>query len=357
MRIKRTLITDFSSIILLTTFLLLSLRLISSCKSYLARGADEEVSSRNLKPEHETYRITRWKAGSKYYMSNNSRGIFFHLTDESQNFLDLRQTCAVEAAAFYNPMRPIQVYIRGKRDLIETRLTPWLDLLSSYINVEIILVDYDEYFRATPLEEFYEQVISKHIARYNAKVISQYVRLVTFYRGGGLYMDLDVLTTRPLNERILWNAFVFEAPENDILSSTMFHLEWKHPLIEETMTRLGNIISIESSAYPGEDYIGSIVTDLCAVLREDPKFSGFCFNVSLLPSHNVIPISVFHWEDFFKRIKNESFFDSSYSIKIHNDETRKKPIRMRSHSFISSLVRKHCPLTANFVAGKISGIM
>ena len=42
---------------------------------------------------------------------------------------------------------------------------------------------------------------------------TDYIRMLTVYKGGGLYMDLDYVVLKPLDEKFLWNFFLIEGPD------------------------------------------------------------------------------------------------------------------------------------------------
>lgn len=62
--------------------------------------------------------------------------------------------------------------------------------------------------------------------------------MLTLYKGGGLYMDLDYVILKPLDERTLWNFILIEGPEMKLLSNSAFHLEHGHRLMKEIIKRL-----------------------------------------------------------------------------------------------------------------------
>lgn len=96
-------------------------------------------------------RIKKWTADSTNEHSN--RRIFFHETS-GRSRLTLRQCCAVESAAKNNPTRPVELYLSVDQLLDFDQIKACVTVLDNYPNVDIFLVDNDEYFKGTVLENW-----------------------------------------------------------------------------------------------------------------------------------------------------------------------------------------------------------
>jgi len=175
-------------------------------------------------------KILFWKENS---LQPDNRRIFFHETS-GRDYLNVRQCCAVESAAKNNPNRSVQIFIHADQ-LNYSR--PFLSVLEQYDNVIVVLMNETEYFLDTPLQRWYLEGEWKK-SWYKIVHMADYVRMLTLYRGGGFYMDLDYVTLKPLDEKFLWNFFLIEGPDMKLLSNSAFHLEHKHRLVSEIIKRL-----------------------------------------------------------------------------------------------------------------------
>ena len=165
--------------------------------------------------------------------------------------LNARQCCSVESAAKNNPNRQIQLFVSRRelndeqqQKLLDTNssLTPWQTVLQHYPNVEVISYDEAEYFNDTTLEPWYMegQWQQNHQPEY---YLAEYVRAMSLFRGGGLYLDLhSVLSLKPLTGTKWQNFFVVR--RNDRVdyktstSSKIFHLIHGHHLIDMLVFKL-----------------------------------------------------------------------------------------------------------------------
>ena len=81
----------------------------------------------------------------------------------------------------------------------------WFQVLNQYPNVQVILIDDEElYFRDSPLEDWYHKGQWRD-SRWRVQHMSDYIRILSLYKEGGMYLDLDVLTLKPYKRDIFFN--------------------------------------------------------------------------------------------------------------------------------------------------------
>lgn len=173
-----------------------------------------------------------WTSGSR---SNDLR-IFFHETTGA-SILNVRQSCALESTARHNPSRPVELYLHTVQDL-DVSHPFYSSVIAKLDNVNVIVVDTAEYFAGTLLDTWYLKGEWKY-SHYKTVHISDYVRLLTLKRGGGMYMDLDYLTLKPFDDE-LQNFFVKENSPYSLTTNSVFHLESGHWLIDEWLHHQAN---------------------------------------------------------------------------------------------------------------------
>jgi len=285
-------------------------------------------------------------------ISNNKR-IFFHETS-GRNDLDVRQTCAVESAALHNPQRPIQLFVLSTADVNET--DPWLQVLSQYSNVDVIVVDDEEaYYRDTPLENWFLQGEWRE-SYYQIVHKSDYMRMLTLSRGGGMYMDLDYITLRPLEPyELLSNFFLIESADMKLLSNSVVHLERGHRLIDAIIERLVKYYRPDDYIWHGPSLVSNVMSKKCNVKRGQPN-SNDCTDVRLLPHHFFHPVPTTHWQKTF-RDADDAYIDQlmaspvgdkrngSYGVHFWSGKSKNEPLIFNSMQLYARLFAIHCPRT------------
>uniref|UniRef100_A0A0P6HIX0 Lactosylceramide n=1 Tax=Daphnia magna TaxID=35525 RepID=A0A0P6HIX0_9CRUS len=253
--------------------------------------ADGLIQQRNVP-------ASQWKTfNSTSQKGLTDRRIFFHETSGT-NELTFRQCCAVESAAKNNPERPVQLFLRPlfipchehlsnhPSDLFHKPL--WLDILSNYPNVEAILLNEEHYFAGTPLQSWYDAGKWRK-TRHETVHFADYIRFVTMLKGGGLYLDMDVLTLRPFQGDEFRNFLSYDGVAMKAISSGVMHLEAGHWLATAMTRLLAEEYHPTELAFHGSEAISSLVRKSCGKQEGDPE-SNACKDIHLLPSRFFFPI-------------------------------------------------------------------
>ena len=178
----------------------------------------------------QRFTVVKW---SKEKFQPDNRRIFFHETS-GRDYLDLRQSCAVESAARNNPSKPVQLFLQIDK-LNYSR--SFLSALEQYSNVAVILLNETEFFLDTPLEKWFLEGEWRY-SLFKFTHMADYIRMLNLYKGGGLYMDLDYVSIAPINERMARNFFAPESENATLLTNSVFHLEHGNQLIKEILKLL-----------------------------------------------------------------------------------------------------------------------
>lgn len=115
-----------------------------------------------------------------------------------------RQACSIESAAKWNPDRDVFVIFTAPVGFIPNETTSLIfKVLESYPNIHFRNLNLVNYSIGTPGEDwikwnaiYYSRYLNKHMA--------DYLRLITLYKFGGIYLDFNVMVLRnianlPLN--------------------------------------------------------------------------------------------------------------------------------------------------------------
>ena len=193
--------------------------------------------------------ISQWKITE--LRAIDSQRIYMHETT-GYGDLNARQSCSVESAAKNNPNRQIQLFV-SRRELTDEQqnklldnnsssLSPWQTVLQHYPNVEVISYDEAEYFNDTTLNRWYMKDQWQR-NRQPEMFLSEYVRAMSLFRGGGLFLDMDsVLTLKPLTGSKWQNFFVLRRDDREEYETSttnrIFHLIHGHHLIDMLIQKL-----------------------------------------------------------------------------------------------------------------------
>lgn len=116
-----------------------------------------------------------------------------------QNYLFYRQACAVESAAKQNPNRDVFLLFVTPVGYPKNRneLSPILNQLQSYPNIMLRNLNLPKFVKGTPVEKWLmngDLFSSKYLQVH----VSDFLRLLTIYKYGGSYFDLDFIFLKSL---------------------------------------------------------------------------------------------------------------------------------------------------------------
>ncbi|XP_030384136.1 lactosylceramide 4-alpha-galactosyltransferase [Scaptodrosophila lebanonensis] len=146
-------------------------------------------------------------------MPTPGKSIFFHETSCHQLELEKgkwqmgklkltpRQACAIESAALHNPNFQVFVLFASPTYLVwkNHSVMPLIDAILSYKNVNIRRVNLWSYAAGTPIDEWVKDG-QLFRSSYVISHISDFLRYLTLYRFGGLYLDMDVVVLRSMED-------------------------------------------------------------------------------------------------------------------------------------------------------------
>ena len=316
--------------------------------NYFQRKSNHENTKKN---------VFVWSS-MRHLLNSSDDRIFFHETSGKME-LSFRQNCAIESAALHNPQRPVQIFFQPQQQsnassAIE-QSSAWFRALSRYANVQVIVIDDDAlYFKDSPLEDWYTKGEWRN-SPYRVQHMADYIRMVTLKKGGGgMYLDLDIITLKSYNGSKFHNFVT--ARNRERITNAAFHLERDHRLIDA-------IIKKQSEDYDRDDYVynGPVVFTLA---MDDLCFKGdknVCTDV-----HLIIP-PYFHPEsttpddiketlvqDMFRRTDEPGVAQflrqiraTSYGVHFHNFYSKHSTIDVAPNSskVFAVLAAEHCPFT------------
>ncbi|XP_037681078.1 alpha-1,4-N-acetylglucosaminyltransferase [Choloepus didactylus] len=273
---------------------------------------------------------------------SHQRSIVFLETSERMEPPPL-VSCAVESAARIYPERPVVFFMKGlnsSTQLSPNSTHPAFSLLSAIDNVFLFPLDMKRLLEDTPLFEWYTQ-INITAERHWLHVSSDASRLAIIWKYGGIYMDTDVISIKPIPEK---NFLAAQASKHS--SNGVFGFLPHHPFLWACME---NFVEHYNSAIWGNQGPGLMtrVLKVWCKLRDFQEVSDLrCQNLSFLHPQRFYPISYPEWRRYYKVWDTEPSFNNSYALHLWNYMNRERKAVVRgSNTLVENLYRKHCPRT------------
>lgn len=292
---------------------------------------------------------SRVRAYSRLKQKPNDDRIFFHETSGS-NFLHVKQLCAVESAAMHNPSRPVEVYFHTPRR--PNLCSPWVKVIDAYPNIDLIMLNETDFFANSPFDTWH-LFYRKSKESDNAARMSQFAKALNSHRGGGTYLDLDVLVLKQLDQRALADFFTFERESTGVLSSHAYHLSYGNAVLKEVVHFLSTHFDFYSD-YP--DIFSLAINEAMKKACSPPdKLVALSFNNTRCSDINLMSHAAFHpipVESFvylFGGLADEGPLNemkkSSLGVHLWESQSFNYPVVFDYNLTVSFLAKEHCPVT------------
>ncbi|XP_044272299.1 lactosylceramide 4-alpha-galactosyltransferase-like [Tribolium madens] len=284
------------------------------------------------------------------------RSIFFHETScnsfhNGKITITARQACAVESAARLNPNFEVHLLFAspGIFRFEGTQSDRFLQNLLTYPNVRIHHVDYERYTKDTPVEDLYKRG-EIELSGYAQSHASDVLRYITLWKFGGIYLDLDVIVTKPL-EGLPPNYAGSESDRNvaaGVLSFTPEGLG--HELAQRCLQDLSENFKGYDWGYNGPGVITRLLKQLCGVETANEMVQKDCQGFRVFPVEAFYPIPWWDWklyfdENFTEKVLNIS--KNSHVIHVWNKHSGGTRVAARGNSAYAVLAQKFCPGIVN----------
>jgi lactosylceramide 4-alpha-galactosyltransferase len=156
---------------------------------------------------------------------DNKENAAFFIETTGNGTLNYRQACAVESLALHNSNLKIHVLFTDAK--INESLVTLQTLVKNYANVQFVRLNVDEYMAGTLMDHWYH-CTDWRSGSYHVNNLSNALRLLTVYKYGGYYFDLDIISVRPVT---YYRNFV--AAESDKhVNNDVIHADLKNAFIE-----------------------------------------------------------------------------------------------------------------------------
>lgn len=252
-------------------------------------------------------------------------------------------TCAVESAAKIYPDQPIIFFMKklsNATQLSPNASYPAFSLLSAIDNVFFVPLDMKKLFEDTPLFSWYTKVNSSK-EKHWLHVSSDASRLAIIWKYGGIYMDTDVISIRPIPEE---NFLAAQGSQHS--SNGVFGFLPHHPFLWACME---NFVEHYNSGIWGNQG-PKLMTRMLKVWCKLQDFQELgdlkCLNISFLHPQRFYPIPYPQWRLYYQVWDTEPSFNNSYALHLWNYMNQEGRTVVRgSNTLAENLYRKHCPKT------------
>ncbi|XP_066454186.1 alpha-1,4-N-acetylglucosaminyltransferase-like [Eleutherodactylus coqui] len=261
--------------------------------------------------------------------------------------------CSIESAARMYPDRPVVFFMKGLHDIIseddEKKARERFPSLSSYQNIYFFPLRLEKLFAGTPFLPWYEKIDPRRDI-YWTHVKADACRLALIWKYGGIYMDTDVISIRPIPEDN------FLAAENTkSTSNSVFGLSLHHKLSWEFMENFVQNYKGTVWGHQGPGVFTRVVKKYCGL----PQFKSVgdlkCANVSYLHPERFYPIAYPAWKNYFKVWKTLPMFNNSYAVHLWNYMNKeRKSMVVGSHTLVEHLYKQYCPSTYGAILNNVT---
>ncbi|XP_066445413.1 alpha-1,4-N-acetylglucosaminyltransferase-like [Eleutherodactylus coqui] len=252
--------------------------------------------------------------------------------------------CSIESAAQVYPDRPVVFFMKGLHDIItekdEKKARERFPSLSSYQNIYFFPLRLEKLFADTPFLPWYEKIKPRREVHWT-HVKADACRIAMIWKYGGIYMDTDVISIRPIPED---NFLIAEHDRR--ASNGIFGLSPYHKLSWEFMENFVQNYIGALWGHQGPGVFTRVVNKYCGI----PQFNSMddlkCANVSYLHPERFFPIWYPSWKKYYEVWKVLPTFKNSYALHLWNFMNgERKSMVVGSNTLIEHLYRQYCPST------------
>jgi aspartate 1-decarboxylase len=287
----------------------------------------KQVKTFEVKSDLETDAITLLST------KNTSQVTIYFI--ETSDVVKPRSLCSVEAAARHNPQADIILLVTSA-----SLQTDELDILRKrFNNFRTVRLNVSRLFEDTEFKDFYYSGKLKS-SKFEIVHTSDIVRSLIIWKYGGIYLDTDIITLKPLTN--LTNFVVF-ALDDVTVTNSVFGFSKKSNIIHKLLLRQITEFDGQNWAVNGPIAFTDAIQKICGT----KKFRN-CKNFQILPRNSFNTIAYFQANgEFFNKNKLQHWkkrWSESYGIHFFNHMTTDHKIMIESPEPLSWAAKHNCPL-------------
>ncbi|XP_029473161.1 alpha-1,4-N-acetylglucosaminyltransferase-like [Rhinatrema bivittatum] len=299
-----------------------------------------------MKQSWTLYRSLYKQSTVEFASIESNRGIFFVETTEKLDISSL-VACAIESASRTYPNRSIYFFMKGLTEdmtIFKSSFYKAIPLLSSIRNVYILPLNFGNVFKDTPLLPWYQKV-NPAKERFWTHTSADGFRLAMIWKHGGIYMDTDFISMRPIQE-----VDFLAAQGSRDCSNGIFGFQRHYQYLWECMEDFVKNYNGASWGHQGPQLFTRVLARQCELPVFKHVEDATCGNISFLHPHRFYPIPYPSWRQYFEVWNPQGTFNNSYALHLWNFMNRgTKKVIAGSNTMAENLFIKYCPLTYEFI--------
>ncbi|XP_032585116.1 lactosylceramide 4-alpha-galactosyltransferase isoform X2 [Drosophila mojavensis] len=291
------------------------------------------------------------------------RSIFFHETSctspgSVSNIMNLtaRQACSIESAALNNPNFQIfTVFSCPTYRPLVGRQKLLVDAIESYENVNFRHLNLRDYAMNTPIEDWVKRGELLN-SSYPMQHTSDLLRLISLYRFGGIYLDMDIIVLKSL-EKLPLNYVGAES--NYSLCNAVIGLAADgigHEVAELFLQQYQKYFNGNDYVQNGPTLVTAVLLKYCgtSLMKAIEGGRKSCKGFRLFNTTAFYSIPWPEWRHFTEpRYLEETMARTKDSLMIHmwNKLSRGERIKVGSNAAYVKYSEKNCPRTYEAAGG------
>ncbi|XP_030555702.1 lactosylceramide 4-alpha-galactosyltransferase-like isoform X2 [Drosophila novamexicana] len=277
-----------------------------------------------------------------FFIENSCHRSYTHY---KMSRIKAHQACPIESAALHNPN--FQVFVLFACPTHRNKSMPIIDALQSYKNVHFRSLNLDRYAEDTPIADWVKKG-DLYTSRYLIFHLSDLLRLITLYRFGGVYLDMDVLQLHSLEDEPLNYA---GAETSDSIGNSVISLEpngFGHQLGELFLQDFHVNYKGDAWAHNGPMGLVRVLSEICGTNNVTLMVNNRkrCLGFKVFDVNAFYEVPWTQWQLFFKPENSTETLartKSSRMVHIWNHIVTKWPLKINSKSAYMHWAAQHCP--------------
>lgn len=161
------------------------------------------------------------------------------------------------------------------------------------------------------------------------------------WKYGGIYMDTDVISIRPIPV-----ANFLAAQFSQVSSNGIFGFQQHNWFLWECMKNFVENYNGDIWGNQGPYLITRMLKRLCNLTDFQDKEDQRCHNISFLHPHRFYPIAYPQWTKYYEVWDSMPDFNDSYALHLWNFMNQgTKKMTIGSNTLVENIYRTHCPMT------------
>ncbi|XP_053315498.1 alpha-1,4-N-acetylglucosaminyltransferase-like [Spea bombifrons] len=275
-------------------------------------------------------------------LSEGNGIIFLEITDRMDP--PALVLCSIESAARVYHDRPVVFFMSGLPDMkseddqIQARKI--LPVLSSFENVYLFPLRMEKLYADTPLFSWYKK-IKPELENFWIHVSSDGCRFASMWKYGGIYMDTDVISLRPIPHKNFLAAETLT-----VCSSSVFGLDDHHNFTWKCMEDFVKNYNGAVWGHQGPGLLTRVMKEWCVAPTFHNTDDASCGSILYLHPQRLYPISYPSWRRYFEVWPKIPTFNDSYSLHLWNYMNKEHmTVVPGSNTLVDHLFQQHCPTT------------